>query len=156
MMLRYFIYSCLIVVLSSCREQNLHFLQLNEISNSLWSTEDSLVFEFSIEDTLVSYDLFFELRTTTSYSWSNIFIFTDCVFPNEKHRRDTFEFKLADPYGNWYGNKTGTTVENSCKMYIKKVNFPLKGNYTFTIQQAMRERDLEGVMDVGLKIKKTL
>ena len=115
-----------------------------------------MVFEFSIEDTLVSYDLFFELRTTTSYSWSNIFIFTDCVFPNEKLRRDTFEFKLADPYGNWYGNKTGTTVENSCKMYTKKVNFPLKGNYTFTIQQAMRERDLEGVMDVGLKIKKTL
>ena len=104
----------------------------------------------------MSYDLFIELRTTTSYSWSNIFIFTDCVFPNEKLRRDTFEFTLADPYGKWYGNKTGTTVENSCKMYTNKVNFPFKGNYTFTIQQAMRERDLEGVMDVGLKIKKTL
>jgi len=153
-MIRILFFVFLITVFSSCEEKNVHFLSLNEIENSIWSSYDSLNYEFSIEDTLSSYDLFFELRTTTSYSWSNIFIFTDFIFPNEKLRRDTFEFKLADPYGKWYGNKTGTTVENSCKLYAKKVNFPLKGSYTFTIHQAMRERDLDGVLDVGLKIKK--
>ena len=86
-MIRILFFVFLIIVFSSCEEKNVHFLSLNEIENSIWSSDDSLNYEFSIEDTLSSYDLFFELRTTTSYSWSNIFIFTDFIFPNEKAQK---------------------------------------------------------------------
>jgi gliding motility-associated lipoprotein GldH len=34
--------------------------------------------------------------------------------------------------------------------------FPLKGNYRFEIEQAMREPVLEGVTDVGVRFEKTL
>tara|TARA_B110000438_G_C15639118_1_gene574460 strand:+ start:255 stop:728 length:474 start_codon:yes stop_codon:yes gene_type:complete len=138
----------------SCKEKNVHFLAYKEIPNSSWEQKDSIDFEFEINDSLIAYDLFLELRTTTSYNWSNVFIFSDLKFPNQKTRRDTFEFELADKYGKWHGNKTGTTVENSLKLYNKKVNFPLIGNYHFTIHQAMRELSLKGIMDVGVKIKK--
>ena len=144
----------LMLFLYSCTEKNVHFLEYKEIHDSLWNQSDSIGFEFEITDTISSYDVFLELRTTTSYDWRNIFIFSDLTFPNQKTRRDTFEFELADKYGKWHGNKSGVTVENSIKLYNKKVNFPLKGNYHFTVHQAMRDLNLKGIMDVGIKIKK--
>jgi gliding motility-associated lipoprotein GldH len=146
-------YILLLCTLISCKEKDVHFLKHIEIPNEKWSYQDSLAFDFTIEDTVSSYQMFLELRTATNYKWSNVFLFSDLTFPNQKTRRDTFEFKLADNFGRWQGKKTGSMVENSIKMYNKKVNFPLKGKYRFTIYQAMRDLNLEGVMDVGVKIK---
>lgn len=147
-------YFIVMLLFFSCKEKNVHFLEYKEIPNSSWNQKDSIDFEFEIIDSLIAYDLFLELRTTTSYNWSNIFVFSDLKFPNQETRRDTFEFELADKYGKWYGDKTGTTVINSLKLYNKKVNFPLKGSYHFTIHQAMRDLSLNEIMDVGVKIKK--
>ena len=97
----------------------------------------------------------FQLRTTTSYKWSNIYIFSDIFFPNGKARRDTFEFYLADLKGQWLGDKSGLIIDYKYPLY-KKIRFPEKGTYKFTFHQAMRDSVLHELMNVGMKVTKPI
>ena len=151
-----FIILLLSIVLSSCREEGVLINENVQINNHTWNNKDSVKFHFEVKDTLKYYDVFFNLRITDSYPWSNIYIFSELRFPNNKTRKDTFEFYLADKMGKWQGINSGSTVQNTIKLYNDKVNFPLSGDYSLTICQGMRDHSLSEIMDVGLKIQEII
>ena len=95
-------------------------------SESIWSHNDSVIFNLDLNDTTSFFNVSFQLRANTSYKWSNIYIFSDIFFPNGKARRDTFEFYLADEKGHWVGDRSGLIVEYS---------FPIYKNHTFLIAE---------------------
>ncbi|MFT4601626.1 MAG: gliding motility-associated lipoprotein GldH, partial [Arenicella sp.] len=64
---------------------------------------------------------------------------------------DTIEYILAAPNGEWYGESSGTVVEN--KMLISRGGrFATAGKYIFKIEHAMREEILPEVLDVGFTV----
>jgi gliding motility-associated lipoprotein GldH len=66
---------------------------------------------------------------------------------------DTLEFPMADPEGNYVGDVSGGLVLN--RIIVKKeTRFPRSGTYTFVLEQAMRDKELEEITDVGLTIVK--
>jgi gliding motility-associated lipoprotein GldH len=130
------------------------FEENKKIKGSKWDAKDKLVFLTNIQDTLNGYDFFINLRQAATYPYSNIFFFVDTWFPNGKTARDTVECVLADDKGNWFGRGLGDIKENKI-LFKKGVRFPLKGNYVFVFQQAMRVEQLPSVLDVGLRIEKT-
>ena len=64
------------------------------------------------------------------------------------------QYYLADDKGRWYGKGFGDIHELKLP-YRSNVFFPLKGEYTFTVQHGMRKEDLKGVYDIGIRIEKT-
>jgi gliding motility-associated lipoprotein GldH len=108
-----------------------------------------------LNDTNSVYNVSLQLRATSSYQWSNIYVFSDIFFPNGKARRDTFEFYLADKKGQWIGDRSGLIIEYSFPIY-NNVRFPISGGYKFLLQQAMRDTVLSEITNVGLKIYKPL
>lgn len=150
-------YIILLFILSgflvSC-DQSRFFEENKKIPNSSWETENKLVFMVPVNDTLNGYDFFINLRQASSYPYSNIYFFVDTWFPNGKTARDTVECILSDPQGNWLGKGLGDIKENRI-LFKRGVRFPLKGNYVFMFQQAMRVDKLPSVLDVGLRIEKT-
>jgi gliding motility-associated lipoprotein GldH len=74
-------------------------------------------------------------------------------FPNGEAARDTMEFVLQDNDGKWKGSGAGTIRDNSI-LFKQNLRFPLKGEYKFTLEQAMRETDLKGISEIGLRIEK--
>jgi gliding motility-associated lipoprotein GldH len=58
---------------------------------------------------------------------------------------------LADIEGRWLGKGWGAVKENSI-LISRNMRFPLKGNYEFKIQQAMRVDTLTGISDVGIRV----
>jgi len=48
----------------------------------------------------------------------------------------------------------GKILENQVLLQ-KNFVFPLQGNYKFNIEQGMREQELEGVADVGIRIERS-
>ncbi len=137
-----------------CKRQNIKYTKFQDLPLSSWSFNDSVVFKWDIEHIDSTYNIDLHLRASTSYKWSNIFIFSDIIFPNGKARRDTFEFFLADKNGHWNGDKSGLIVNYEFPIY-KKVKFPIKGNYELSLRQGMRDTVLFELLNVGIEIEKT-
>ncbi len=138
--------------LASCGETGVIINQSKTVADSTWKSNDSLVFDFNISDTTNYFDFSILIRNTENYQWSNIYLFSDLTFPNGKTRRDTIEVLLADQYGYWLGNNSGTIVTTEAK-YMDHRRFPLTGDYNLAITHGMRQDTLTEVSDVGIKIK---
>ncbi len=143
-----------IIILGSCGRGSVYDRSI-EINEKGWHEDSVVVFDdVIISDTISLNNFYINLRHGTDYRFSNFYLFLNTMLPNGKVTRDTIELVLADNYGKWYGNGFGHIRENRI-MVRKGLKFPLKGNYQFTVKQAMREDDsvLEGIRNVGIRIE---
>ena len=155
MKLKSFLKIVIFGILISCSDENIIFNEYIDIENAQLSFKDTIVFQTSISDTINLHNIFLQLRTSTDYKWSNMFIFSEIYFPNNKTRTDTFEIFLMDKKGNWNGDKSGIVANFNYSLY-KNIKFPIKGDYKFKLIQAMRDTVLKDVINVGLKITKPI
>ena len=139
----------------SCSDENIIFNDYVDLENTQLSFKDTIVFQTLITDTINPHNIFLQLRTSTDYKWSNMFVFSEIYFPNNKSRTDTFEVFLMDKKGNWNGDKSGIVANFNYSLY-KNIKFPIKGDYKFKLIQAMRDTILKDVISVGLKITKPI
>lgn len=126
-----------------------------------WSKDDVKSFEVSQEDTLSTYNLFLNIRNNKEYAFSNLFVIVKVEQPNEIVLVDTLEYQMAEPDGTLLGTGFSDVKEN--KLWIKEgYVFPVKGDYTFKVEQVVREIGdvegvelLKGISDIGIQIEKT-
>lgn len=124
-----------------------------KIVNQSWNKDSVIHFQFNIEDTITLYKFYLNIRHNTDYHYSNIYFFMNGKFPNGNTTRDTIECILADRKGNWVGKGTGKIRDN--RILLKEhLRFPSRGDYTFEIEQAMRDISLKGIEDIGIRIEK--
>lgn len=142
-----------IMIFSSCKGEDIYFQKYETIESSSWNKEEVKVFDFDIVDTTKLYEFYLNLRNNNEYGYGNIFVFWTLQSPDGRTKTDTAQFILAKPNGQWLGKSaSGTVIENS--MYFLKTKLPTRGTYSFEFVQGMRDDNLEGIKDVGLKIKK--
>ena len=151
--IKYLVLITTIATLISCGGESVYFEQNKAIANKDWVVDDKQEFDFTINDTAQYYDFFFNVRTTSNYEYSNMYVFYKVYFPNGKSLTDTAQFILADPTGKWLGKSvSGSLIDNSI-LFSKKRRFPLAGKYVFSVQHGMRNNTLSNISDVGFKIK---
>lgn len=120
---------------------------------SQW-VKDSLVrFEVQVDDSLSSNNIFLTVRNASDYPYSNLYLFVTTVAPSGAYVRDTLECVLADDTGKWLGKGFAKYWDHRFALR-KKVKFPEKGVYSFSIEQGMRLEELPGIHDVGLRIER--
>jgi gliding motility-associated lipoprotein GldH len=139
-----------LVFLAGCNS-GVIFDNNKSISGDVWKSDQIIRFDVPVEDTVHIFKFYFNLRHTTGYRYANIFLFIDSTFPDGKQARDTVECILADPSGKWLGKGISNVRDNQV-LLRRGLRFPQKGNYIFEFQQAMREPELKGIMDIGLRI----
>ena len=122
------------------------------INSEGWSSADTVKFGFNISDETNRFDGQIDLRHTGDYRFSNLYLFIDVTYPNDKHRVDTLECVLADKRGRWYGSGLGDMVSHRID-YLEGVVFPLEGDYEIAITHGMRREPLEEITDIGLRIE---
>jgi len=122
------------------------------IENSIWTWDDVRNFTFSIEDTTTQHDILIQLRHTTDYPMSNLYIFVGISGPSGQTLKDTINYILAEPSGEWIGKGNGHLRELRY-LYREKTSFPEPGTYMISLEQAMRESRLP-VSDIGIRIEK--
>lgn len=132
---------------------NSFFNEDQAIDGHVWKINQKIQFQKEITDTTTMYNFFLNLRITKSYEYSNIYIFFDTKFPDGRYSRDTVECTLAAEDGTWLGKSSGSLIENKI-LFKNKVIFPITGIYTFSLEHAMRNDNLEEITDVGLCIEK--
>lgn len=153
---RYPFLLCVIIslILTACHSRTI-FTDSVPMPGHQWTLENTAVFTPAITDTLKSTNIYFNIRTGSSYPYRNIFLFVSTTSPAGKTITDTLQYMLADEKGKWYGNGTGGVHE--LRLPFKAgVYFPVKGTYTFRICHGMRSETLKGVYDFGLRIENSI
>jgi gliding motility-associated lipoprotein GldH len=139
-------------IISSCDPKRV-FEQNIPVLTKGWKSTEPVEFDVLINDTIALHNYYINIRHTTDYKYSNIYFFVDTWFPEGSKTCDTIQVVLADATGKWYGKGFGKIKD--AKVLIKSgVAFPVKGSYRFSIEQGMREFELKGIEDIGIRIEK--
>lgn len=118
-----------------------------------WGLMNTPTFRMPVTDTINSNNVYFTIRTGSSYPFRNIYLFVTTTSPNGKVITDTLQYNLADEKGKWYGKGLGDIHELNLP-YKSNVFFPVKGIYQFKFQHGMRVENLNGVYDLGVRVEK--
>jgi gliding motility-associated lipoprotein GldH len=142
----------LIWLIYAC-DKNILYTDSKSMPDEEWSLDNIPAFNPEISDTIVSNNIFFTLRTGSSYPYRNIYLFVTTISPAGKSITDTLQYFLADEKGKWYGKGFGDIHELNLP-FKTNVYFPSKGVFTFKIRHGMRTEILKGVYDIGLRIER--
>lgn len=123
-----------------------------DIPHARWDMNKPLRFEYQCNDTLNYKDILFTIRHTGQYPFSNLFLFITTMAPNGSTQKDTVEFMLANARGKWFGSGIGD-VYSLQLIFRRNIRFGQKGRYIFYIHHGMREKELNGITDLGILIK---
>lgn len=141
------------LLLFSCRHDVLYD-QYQIIENTVWSKDKEYYFSFMVDDIDVPYNLTLEVRNNNLYPFQNLWLFLGEERPIGPLHRDTIECVLADEFGKWYGN--GISLFQLSIPLRQNYYFPHKGQYTFSFRQGMRNDELKGIQELGLRVERAL
>jgi gliding motility-associated lipoprotein GldH len=144
--------ACLLLV-SGCTDPKAVTDQNTEIGNNNWGYSNKIKHTVKIDDENIAYNLYLNLRVTGSYKYSNLFVLISQTNPDKKAAVTRYEFKLANPDGEWLGQGSGNLYSYQVP-FRTSYKFPAKGVYTFQVEQNMRDNPLHEVSDVGLRVEK--
>jgi len=142
----------IMVIAQACSPEPL-FDNTKKVPGSVWKEDDVIRFEVPIQDTNNLYRFFLNIRHSTDYRYAIVFFFINTTFPDGQTGRDTVECILADRSGKWLGRGI-TNIRDNQVMLRSSLRFPQQGVYVFEFRQAMREAELKGIKDIGLRIIK--
>lgn len=148
-----FLFFVLAMVLASCQNQSAIVDTNIELDKHNWSYSEKVKIPFTVEQVENSYNLFLNLRHTSDYKYSNIFLLIHIIDPNGKRTTERKEFKLALPDGEWLGSGSGNLFSYQI-LFKENFKFSLKGKYTIELEQNMRDNPLDHVTDAGIRVEK--
>lgn len=159
---KYFLAVFLVFFLCLACNEHLTYSEYKPIKNAEWSSLDSIGFELSEVDSIQPYNVFIHVRNNNNYEFSNLFLIAELESPGGNTLKDTLEYVMAEPNGQWLGKGLGSIKENKL-WYKENIVFKDSGVYKITITHAMRKNGdveglsiLKGVTDIGLQIEKNI
>lgn len=141
-----------VLILFACDSKQIYD-QYIPIENNQWKTSQLLDYRMNIQDTLSVNNLYLNIRNTSDYPYSNLFLFMTITDPTGKSKTDTLELTLADDNGKWLGKGVGSTFNSKIGL-LRHFKFEETGIYQVEIEQAMRTASLAGITDVGIRVER--
>ena len=140
-----------LLILASCNN-NSEQVFMNNL-NGKWDKKAEQKFDFNIKDAKNPKNIIFVVRNNNDYPYSNIRLIVNFLDKKTKIKStDTLNYILAKPSGEWLGKGFGDTKEILFQ-YKLNYKFPGNGDYSIGIVQAMRNDNLPGIEDIGVKLE---
>jgi gliding motility-associated lipoprotein GldH len=150
-----FVLLSLLVVMAGCGDGKV-YQEYTDFNNRYWLVSDTARFQFTIDDTTSSYNVYCNIRNSTQYPYSRIFL----------------NFSIADSTGNTFHKtllndflfdpKTGAPLGDTGLGDLYDHQLPVLKNHRFrgpgpfvaSLEQFMRTDTLQGILSVGIGIEK--
>ena len=142
----------LLTLFASC-DPNRVYDDNQDVPGYIWNGDFKPSFTVQIDDTVAHYNIYINVRHTTFYQFSNLWIMTTTIFPDGKKLDKRVELELADTDGRWYSDCLGDICDIQIQIQ-KNAIFQTPGSYTFQFEQIMRKENLPFVMSMGLRVEK--
>lgn len=144
--------------LISCNTIDLYEKSVS-IPGHSWKSSYQPAFTFTIKDTISPYQLFLILRHNDKYNFNNIYINLSVKAPGQDSAKTLrCDLRLATDAEGWLASGMDDIYEHRIDLnpYLIENDISLrkKGDFTFNIEQIMREDPLNNVLNVGLRIEK--
>lgn len=145
-----------VFLLTSCMESP-YFQKDVSIPGYQWTYNYQPTFKVDITDTSALYNLYFIIRHTETYPFSNIWMWIYTKEPGDtSFQKSRIEIPLAEKSGKWLGRGMGEIWEQ--RMPITRNDAPMvfskPGTYEIKFEQNMRIDPLPEVLQVGLRVEK--
>lgn len=150
--LKYIFPLLVLFALSGCANNNL--VDTNEtVADYNWTYAKSTKGVVAIVDTNQAYNIYFKLRHTGEYRYSNLFVLVH-IKGIGLNKNTRYEFKLAELDGTWLGKGSGDIYSHNFSL-LTNFRFPKPGKYQVEIEQNMRDNPLNGISDLGITVEKS-
>lgn len=146
-----FLFTVLIFAAVSC-DPDMVYDHFEKTEHGQWLWDDVKTFKVDMTDTLHPFNIYIDIRHTKDYPKSNLYVFLSIISPAGAEVRDTVSIGIANERGKWLGSGFGN-IKLVRLLYRRDVRFAAPGIYTFTLEQAMRLKEVP-VTDVGIRIEK--
>lgn len=146
-----FLVFAFLLLFTSCGKPP-YYEKIYSFENRLWTQDVKLSYPVEITNIESEYNFTLSLRVSTDYKYNNLWVFLKTISPDGTEAREPFEIKITNPDGTWVGNRTGSVVETS--LTFEKRKLPLKGKYTFILEQGITNSTIDNVLDLGFKVEK--
>ena len=143
------------IILGSCQDQSVIADSNVELDKHNWSYSERVKIPLNIDSADIPYNLYLNLRHTSDYKYSNIFLLIHITGPNGKKSTERKEFRLALPDGQWLGDGSGNLYSYQI-LFSEDYKFPMKGKYVIELEQNMRDNPLEYITDAGIRVEKSV
>ncbi len=150
-----FLVICLCAALAACDTTNVYHEYI-DLDDRTWLLSNKPEFTFEISDTTQAYDVFCDIRNSTHYPWSRLFVnfsLTDTLGNKVESKLVTaylFEPKTGKPYGK---SGLGDLFDHRVGV-LTGFRFQRAGVYQATLEQYMRTDSIPGILSVGVAIEK--
>lgn len=105
-----------------------------------------------VTDSLAATNVYFKLRVTAEYRYSNMYVLFTLQSPNGKKVVRRYGYRIATNDGQWLGKGSGNLYTYKLPL-LTNYRFPTRGKYNLTIDQNMRDNPLRGVSDGGILVE---
>jgi gliding motility-associated lipoprotein GldH len=145
----------LILLLFSCGQRH-EYREYIDFDDRIWLASEGARFSFEISDTVAAYNIYCNLRNSTHYPWSRVFVtflLTDTVGTKYEEKLVTeflFDPKTGKPFGT---SGLGDLYDHRITV-LSNYQFPGSGPFEVRFDQSMRTDSLKGILSVGLAIEK--
>lgn len=145
------------VMFTACDDTRVYEKNL-DFEHKAWMVGYKPEFEFRIEDTIQTYNLYCNVRNTVSYPYSRIFLtyyLQDSLGKvSDKKMIDhmLFDPKTGDPQGT---SGLGDIYDNRIQL-LRNFKFSYRGTHKIKFEQFMRTDTLAGILAVGVRVEKVV
>ncbi|MDH5608602.1 MAG: gliding motility lipoprotein GldH [Cyclobacteriaceae bacterium] len=142
----------LTALLFSCNTRQV-YSEYRDVETS-WDRNDPIIFSFAIDDISQPYQLVAEFRNDQEFTYYNLYFNfilsgeSGDTLINELKEVILFEPKTGKPLGSGLGD-----VFDNVLVLTDEVRLPEAGAYQVSIQQQMRDVNLEGIHRVGFWVE---
>jgi gliding motility-associated lipoprotein GldH len=145
------------LVAVSCTTADL-YEKTASIPGHSWKSSFRPSFTFTIKDTASTYQLFLVLRHTDKYNFNNIWLNLTVKGPGKDSITIRIDKALANDEKGWLATGMDDIYEHRIELNNEladnNISFRKPGDYTFTLEQIMRQNPLNHVLNAGLRIEK--
>lgn len=142
------------LITASCQTIDL-YEKVEAIPAHQWQYGFKPSFNFTIKDTAAAYQLYLILRHNNKYAYNNIWLKLSVKGPADTLQTVNLDLPLANKEG-WLTKGMDDVFEHRIAFALDPQRFAFRkpGEYSFTLEQIMRDNPLPNVMNVGLRIEK--
>ena len=151
----FFAVTMIVVTFFSCDDQRVYEKNL-DFNSGYWLVSEKPSFDFEIEDSLDSYNLYCNVRNSLEYPFARIFITfylqdsTGAQMEKQMVSQLLFDETTGEPFGE---SGLGDLYDHRLQLR-KNYKFPRPGKYAVVFEQYMRKDTLAGIVAVGLRVEK--